>query len=260
MNRSDRKRQAKDDERLLARGIVPETRDPSATAAMARSLLALLETAKTKGDIGPAVKFLHAKVEATLAAQPIPVACTRSCAHCCHTWVSATAPEALYAARAIRARGPALVEKVKAAQAATADLDFAARARFPAPCPILEDNLCSLYESRPAVCRFASSMSAEACERVLRLLARETIPTPARHVQARAVYEIAMTIALIRAGLPHRYYEFNAALARALAREDAEAAWLAGEDVFAGVRLDPNDTMATRDAQAMYRFVFDEAR
>lgn len=256
MNRAERKRQAKDDEKRLAHGVDPETSDPEPTAAMARTLLALLEQAKTDGDVGPAVAFLHAKVDASLKAKPVPVACARGCDHCCHGWVSVTAPEALYAAKLIRAKGGDLAGRVQAAQSATAGFDFHTRARNPLPCPMLHDGLCSIYGARPGVCRFASSMNAEACERVLRLLAHETIPTPVRHMKTRAVYEIAMTVALLKAGLPHRYYEFNGALARALEREDAEAAWLAGEDLFEGVRQDPNDTMASRDAQGLYRFVF----
>lgn len=256
MNRAERKRQAKEDEHRLVRGIDPETSDPEPTAAMGRLLAGLFEKAKAGGSVDAAVKFFHAKVEATLAAADIKVACAKGCAHCCHAWVSATAPELLYVAKLIRRRGSALPARVAAAYQETRDRDAAARAKNPRPCPMLEANLCSIYESRPAVCRFAASINAIACERVLRVLMRETIPTPLRHIKGRAVYEIAMTIALLHAGLPHRYYEFNAGLAAALAREDAESAWLAGEDVFAGVRQDPNDTMANRNAQLMYRQAF----
>jgi hypothetical protein len=39
--------------------------------------------------------------------------------------------------------------------------------------------------------------------------------------------------ALIRAGLAHRYREWNESLRLALADSDAETRWLAGADVFA---------------------------
>ena len=257
MNRTDRKRQAKLDENQLAGGIDPETNDPALTAAMARQMLRLMETAKRERNIDPPVKFFHAKVEATLSAGRVPAACGKGCAHCCHTSVSVIAPEALFIAKQLRkSHGRDLVDGVRAAHLRTRDLDLPARTRFPTPCPLLAGNLCSIYQSRPAVCRFAASASATACERVLRLLAPETIPTPARNVRGRVVYEIAVCIALMEAGLPHRHYEFNAALQRALERDDAEAAWLAGEDIFAGIRQDPNDTASTPNAQAMRRYAF----
>jgi Fe-S-cluster containining protein len=256
MNRSERKRQAKEDEKRLARGIDPESRDPEPTAAMARQLHALFEKAKASGSVDAAVGFFHAKVEATLGGAKAATACAQGCSHCCHAWVSATAPEILYVAKLMRRRGGDAMARVRAAYEATRGFDVMARARNPHPCPALEADLCTVYDSRPGVCRFASSINAAACERVLRLLQRETIPTPLVHMKGRAVYEIAMTIALIQAGLPHRYYEFNGGLAAALVREDAEAAWLAGEDVFKGVRVDPNDTMQNRNAQLLYRHAF----
>src|SRR6185369_4451035 len=91
MNRTDRKRQAKVDEKQLAHGVDPESSDPALIAAMARQMLRLFETAKSEKNIDPAVKFFHAKVEATLKGSSIPVACGKGCAHCCHSWVSVIA-------------------------------------------------------------------------------------------------------------------------------------------------------------------------
>jgi len=60
------------------------------------NLQALLERAKRDQDIDPPVKYLHAKVDATLQGmKDIPIACRMGCSHCCHAWVSATAPEVL---------------------------------------------------------------------------------------------------------------------------------------------------------------------
>jgi len=258
MNRAERKRREKEDERVLAAGIDPETRDPQPTAAMARQLYGLFTTARRERFIDPPVKYFHAKIDATMKAGPsLPVACAKGCSHCCHAWVSVTAPEVLYLAKRVRkARGEAAVERVRAAHLATRDYDFGTRSLHPHPCPMLETDLCTVYESRPAACRFASSADANACARALRQLLGGTIPVPVRHLKARGVYEMAMVIALHQAELPHRYYELNDALARALAREDAEAAWLGGEDVFAGARLDPNDTLSSQTTQLMYRQAF----
>src|SRR4051812_44047301 len=107
MNRADRKRQAKLDERLLQRGIDSASQDAEPIAAMARQLHALLESARDRHNIDAPVRFLHTKVEATLdATRTLPIACKKGCSHCCHSWVSAPAPEVLYLAKRIRARIP----------------------------------------------------------------------------------------------------------------------------------------------------------
>jgi hypothetical protein len=260
MNRADRKRQAKEDEQRLVRGIDTESRDAEPTAAMARQMYALLERAKRDHNIDPPVKYLHDKVDATLQGmKDIPVACAKGCSHCCHAWVSATALEVLFVAKLIRREAKsAAVENVRAAHFATKDFDFSERSRHPHPCPLLVADLCSIYPSRPDACRFAVSMDAARCLRVLRNLSGEGIPTPGRHLRARGIYEMAMAIALRHAGFPYHHYEFNAALTRALEREDAERAWLAGEDIFAGVRRDPHDAFASNTTLLMYRRAFGE--
>ena len=124
------------------------------------------------------------------------------------------------------------------------------------PCPILEDNSCGLYEARPFVCRLASSMDANACLQVIRLRLPGTIPSPMRHLKTRGRYEFAITAALAKAGLPHRHYDLTGGLARILSHQDAEAAWLSGENIFDGVRMDPTDVMTKKDAQLVYREAF----
>jgi putative zinc- or iron-chelating protein len=258
MNRADRRRQIKDDEQRLKAGIDPDSGDPEPTAAMARQLYALLESAKQAKNIDPAVKFLHSKADATLKrGSGVELACKKGCAHCCHAWVSLTIPEALFVAKLIRkTRAHELEESVSRSHVLTSAYDFTARQRHPTPCAMLKDDLCSVYESRPLVCRFAASASALACLRSLRQLTGETIPTPVRHLRGRGVYNVATVIALRHAGLPHHFYEFNAALARALERSDAEAAWLGGKDVFLDVKRDPNDIWSVQSTRFVYQRAF----
>src|SRR6185503_9728932 len=105
MNRADRRRQIKDDEQKLRNGIEADSSDPAGTAAMTRLMSDLLETAKRDRNIEPPVRFLHAKVDATLhAMRKIPVDCKKACAHCCRVWVSATIPEVLFLAKSLRRR------------------------------------------------------------------------------------------------------------------------------------------------------------
>lgn len=258
MNRADRKRQAKLDEKLLQRGIDSASQDAEPIAAMARQLHGLLEGARDKNNIDAPVRFLHAKVEATLeATRALPIACKKGCSYCCHSWVSAPAPEVLYVAKRLRAH---LLqrERVAAAHAATAQQDTLARKRNPVPCPLLEQDICSLYELRPMACRFAASADAGICLRVFRQASAEAIPSPVRNLRGRGAYQIALAVALKGAGLPHAYYELNAALTCALSREDAEAAWLSGEDIFAGVKRDPSDIFAHPQAAMIYSMAFGE--
>jgi Fe-S-cluster containining protein len=258
MNRAERRRQTKDDERRLKDGIDPESSNPGPTAAMARHMHALFETAKGEKDIDPPVRFLQAKVEATRQAmKDTQVACVKGCAHCCHVWVSTTIPEVLFIAKLIRRQADGtVIEKVRGAHQNTRAYDFATRERHPSPCPMLQQDICSIYESRPVACRFAVSANAMICQRAFRQLSGESIPTPLRYLKARGVYGIATVIALKHAQLPHHYYEFNAALTRALERDDAEGAWLSGEDVFFDVRRDPNDVAGEHTSRQLYKHAF----
>ncbi len=256
MNRVERRRRSKDDEKRLKDGIDPES--PEATAAMARLMNELFEVAKREKNIDPPVRFLQAKVDATLKAlREIRVDCKKGCAHCCRVWVSATVPEVLFIAKLLRKRGnAATVEKVRAAHQSTKDYDIQTRSRHVHQCPLLSEDICSIYEARPVACRFWASTNVMVCLRAFRQLSGENVPTPMRHLKSRGGYEMALVIALKHANLPHHYYEFNAALTRALEREDAESAWLGGEDVFFDVRRDPHDVSADLISRQLYKYAF----
>lgn len=258
MNRAERRRKSKDDERQLKNGIEADTSDPAGAAAMTRLLSEFLETAKLERNIEPPVKFLHAKVDATLnSLRALRVDCKKGCAHCCRVWVSATIPEVLFIAKLLRRRNEAaLAERVGAAHRITGAYDFVARQSLHQQCPLLTDDLCSVYETRPVSCRFWASTNVAACLRVFRQSSGETVPTPMSHLKGRGAYEIALSLALKHVGLPHYYYELNAALTRALERTDAESAWLGGEDVFFDVRRDPHDVSTDALSRQLYKFAF----
>src|SRR5262245_39323476 len=170
MNRAERRRQSKDDDRRLKSGIDPESSDPEPVAAMARHMHALLETAKRDKNIDAAVRFLHGKVDATLqSGAGVRLACKKGCSHCCHAWVSGTIPQWLLLAKLIRNQpATTLSDNVPRAHAETGAYDFATREKHPLACPMLAQDLCSVYESRPVACRFAASADALKCLRALR--------------------------------------------------------------------------------------------
>lgn len=258
MNREQRKRQAIADERLLERGIDPESHDLNPAAAMIRRIYALLERAKRDKNIDPVVKFLYATTNGTLdRLKTIKVSCKKGCAHCCHTWVSATAPEALFAAKLIRRRQDmAAIERVRAAYGLTKNVTYSLRFMNPTACPMLADNICSIYDSRPVTCRFAASTNVDVCARVFHRSSREQVPVPMPYRQGAGRYLMAAVIALKHAGFPHYCYEYNAALECALSRGDVEEAWLAGEDVFADVQRDSLDVLTSSGAPMLQKQAF----
>lgn len=169
-----------------------------------------------------------------------PLACARGCAFCCHSFVTATAPEVFLLARTIRTAnkdlGPVL-ERVRATIAATAGLDKVQRFATRQACSMLVANECSAYAGRPMSCRAFASFSMQRCEQAFET-GSEDIPTPAIHAFLRRACRQALWSGLAAKGLSCIGYELNQALRIALEHPDAEAQWLAGEDVFAGIDAD----------------------
>jgi Fe-S-cluster containining protein len=260
MIRADRRRQAKEDERALARGLDAARPDGPQIMVLMRLLHDRLEASRKAGTIAPLAAFFHDNLKAAWRLEPKKaLGCRMGCAHCCHAWVSAKAPEVLIAKAAILARDLAAVRaSVEAAFAATGLAGPAERAAMAAPCPMLVDDRCRIYDARPATCRTAVSLDAALCAEAFRPGAAPVdIPTPDFHIVMRRGYSIALAGALKRAGYTAASYEFVAAMRAALARGDAEAAWLAGEDVFAHVQTDPgSDPFAHPKNLQVYTLAF----
>lgn len=240
MNRAERRRQAREDRERIARGLEAGRADGREVIALMRVLHDLIAEARDAGTVAPMMHFLHANMRAAERFAPSHLlACRRGCAHCCHTFVSARAPEVLFAKAAIPGRDRAAVgDAVERAFAVTGTLGPGGRGSH--PCPMLEGGACRVYAARPMTCRTAVSENAEICARAFAPGAGpEPIPVPEYYPTLRRGYSIALAGALRRAGFPACSYEYVAAMRAALARPDSEAAWLAGEDVFAEVPLDP---------------------
>jgi Fe-S-cluster containining protein len=249
-------RQQQEDKRSIAVGLNPESRDLSVPAAMARTVNTVLSEAKVTGTIDGVVTLFYETINATTRGlADIPIACKKGCSHCCYTWVSVSAPEALYIAKILKARGNTVIEKLHSANDHTKDYDFDSR-NHAFPCPLLEGDDCSIYEHRPKVCRMAASADADVCNRSYHYISDEEIPMPMMYINGRALYAMAFTIGLQRNGLPHHAYEMNAALVRALETENAEQRWLAGEDIFAGIHQDPENILNNPVTTMIYEQAF----
>jgi len=256
MSREDRRKALKLAEKALIGGLDATNTDPYVMVAYTREMHRLIENAKRSGNVDPVARYFYGKVDGTIKkAGNISIACTKGCSHCCNTWVGVNALEIFHIAKIVRQR-PATVAKIKAAHEATKSHNLEIRFQHPFPCPLLENDACSIYLDRPHPCRFAASADADICARAYRNITDEAIPTPTLYRRGGSANAIAMVMALKAAGLSYRTYELNGALNRALEREDIETAWLGGEDVFAGLLIDPNNVFSNPNISALYDLAF----
>ena len=259
MNRAERRHQLKEDERLIAQGVSVVRTDAWEAIALMRVLRDRLGESRRAGTVAPLMTFLHDNFARSSRRIPRELsACARGCSHCCHMWTALRAPEALFLKSSIPpARREELKSAVAVAHAETGPLSYDERFGLVRPCPLLHDDECSLYEARPIACRTTASADAGVCARAYRLLSDEDIPQPLLFLNQRTSYSLALAGALKNAGYPASAYELNGALHAVLGRPDAEAAWLGGEDIFAGVRSDPaGDPFATPAHFELYREAF----
>jgi hypothetical protein len=237
MGRAERRQQLKESEKTLATGLDVRRRDGRDIAALMRVLHDRLEMSIRRRSVGPLMEFVYSNLSGGAKhLSETRVACSRGCAHCCNVWVEASPPEVFYA---VAAMGPELrvraADAVEEACSQTAGLPFETRDTMRVPCPLLVEDECGHYAGRPLACRTAVSTDADVCMRAYRLLSGEGIPVPALWGGLRQGYTVALEGALIRAGLAHRYREWNESLRVALSDPGAEARWFGGTDVFTAV-------------------------
>ncbi|WP_448202847.1 YkgJ family cysteine cluster protein [Azospirillum sp. sgz302134] len=235
--RQQRRLQEREDDKLLRNGIPAGTEDPAPILAEARRLLRLLRRDKVDHPASDAAAEIHGGYDLALRhARPERTACKRGCAHCCISYVAATAPEVFLIARSLTGkRRDAIAARVAEADAATHGRSLEERFASPTMCPLLETGACGVYAVRPTACRSLASFDADLCARSFGANSGETLSMPGQGMALRSSYQAALRAALAVAGLPADAYELNAALNRVLTMPDAEARWRAGEPIFAGI-------------------------
>ncbi|MDX2221378.1 MAG: YkgJ family cysteine cluster protein [Rhodospirillaceae bacterium] len=215
--------------------------NPRAIQANARHLALMLRNAADPARATRAASFMGHLLDATMAAHgSAQVACSKGCHYCCKTYVSATIPEILLLARAVRGK-TATEARVAEAAAKSVRIPQDQREANRFVCPILHDKVCSEYAQRPLVCRAVLSKSLDTCLRIFELSQNEPMALTDNSVNVRSCMVIIWRSALILAGVPHQHHEMNHALAIALATPDAERRWLAGEPIFAAVAMDKGE-------------------
>lgn len=253
LSRAHRRQILKDDAPWVGRPLTPGAPD-RALQANTRHLALMLRDTRERDRASQAAAFASQLLDTTLAQIKEPAACCKGCSHCCRTLITATIPEILRLARAIKGEDR-IVKRALAAAEHTGKLSHPAPNSARAVCPVLEDGLCSHYAARPLVCRALLSGSLAACLRIFVDDKPEAIPHVAPSVEARAYVLLMLQAALRLAGLPHRHYELTQGLAVALTQDDAEARWLAGAPVFAAVEVDEADARSSRVAVMVERLV-----
>lgn len=171
-----------------------------------------------------------------------PIACKRGCWHCCVTVASVTPPEVFRVANwliAERQASPTLAP-AKVIERCDAKISDSLEAMFTArvPCPAMVNQECGVHRVRPINCRQFFSLSVAAC---IDEFNGGTTKVP--FVQGALDYGVLIRCLLLgatkAAGLPDTSFELASALKAALAGADAEARWLAGENVFAAALVTP---------------------
>lgn len=244
MNREERRRDQADAVRAYRAKGLPPSFDFPAMFIHTRMLMRLLGKTPDKARLLKATQAYHAGFEHSLQSHPssAPVACQAGCSLCCHNWISVTIPEALLIAEDLRTRSDTpLPEKIALAAGAGMNLDRDQRLRHRLACPLLVDQLCSIYAVRPLACRSFFSLSLAACQAVFEGT-DEDVPTPRDAMVLRGVHDRCFWAALRASGLGHEAVELNHALHIALSHNDAFAAWLGESDPFAATTRDvPHD-------------------
>ncbi len=230
-----------------------------AVISVARMLIDVL-SGRAPGRAARAAKAAHEFFETSVKNNPskFSIACAKGCAFCCHVSVTASAPEIFLVASRIcefpKDQFEDLLNRVRAADQRTRYMSSQQRANNKIPCAMLKDNVCSVYESRPAACRGFTSTSVEMCRRGFNGEGVQ-IDTPAVWTSLRTAHKQAMWGALAASKLTAEYYEFHHALRIALEIPDAESRWLAGEDIFADVA---REIVSDPAAQASNRRIIDQ--
>jgi len=163
------------------------------------------------------------------------IACRSGCAACCYMRVTALPPEIFNIARFVNEsfsaeRRAEVLDRIRSYVDSIAALPVEGRMRHVLACPFLsEEQSCTVYEARPLACRMHHSLSREACED------RESpVPVIQDFIEATVPVMEGVYAGCSLAGTEPGELEYIPAMQTALEEEDAEAKWLAGEDVFSG--------------------------
>lgn len=185
------------------------------------------------------------RVIQTAINQGIGIACMEGCKHCCSARVEAMAPEIFRIARELEGRPAEELDRFVLRLKIHASMSSEATAWNQRPdCPFLTDELCSIYDIRPNVCRKAHSLDVAKCRE-----SASEIPQDLGIGVAVEALTKGTSDAYGKLGFDASSHELGRAVLLALSDPSAEYRWYRGEDVFvldaaktkrANMRIDPS--------------------
>ena len=227
---------------------------PFSMAAHLRHTVRLLRGADAASPSSAAIAYLVDLYDRSVPPRT-DIACRKGCGYCCCQPVLVSAPEAFFIADQIH-------EKSDSRTAiATAAKELVGRApdgpiREWLRCPLLENQACSIYAARPLACHAFVSVKLEACLAAFVDHGPPDIPMPADNVSLLYGCRMLLFAAQRLIGRPDHTYEMNQAVTIVLATDKAEARWLGGEDLFAGLEnKTPIPPQFEREIAGMAAFV-----
>ena len=214
-------------------GVSTLTRDPSAVGIgkLIRKIDMLAEQ-----EIG---RIHELTAIAVANGQAAPFACQKGCAHCCYQMVATTIPEVLVIADSLRASLSdeelnGVMDRLQIYSDANADVPLDKKLGRVAKCPLLVDEVCSIFEVRPLACRGFNSSDVEACKEFKKAPGTVRIPHSIAQSLAASKLRDGIQDSLEKVGLGHLLFEFAEALLIALRIPDAADRYLVGERLFDG--------------------------
>ena len=179
-----------------------------------------------------------------LVQSPAPRACRVGCTSCCRHLVGVGFAETVAVARAVAAlpatRRDGVESELRRAAAMGRELDDQQGIAARAPCPLLHDGACAVYEARPLPCRALFSADADACRAdAAGQPLPGGVPFDAAAFAAGLGAAAALALAAGPRGWPTQRRELRSALAAVLACSAAGMAAMAA--AFQAARPLPGD-------------------
>jgi hypothetical protein len=227
---------------------------PFSMAAHLRRTVKLLRDPQLPSPCAAAVAYVVDLYERSVPPRT-DIACRKGCGYCCCQPVLVSAPEAFFIAAQIREKSDRRAAVATAAEALTGRAPDGPIKDW-IHCPLLEDQACSIYTARPLACHAFVSVNLKACLAAFVDHGPPDIPMPADYISLLYGCRMLLFAAQRLIGRPDHTYEMNRAVTVALMTDGAEARWLAGEDVFAGLENStPIPPQFEREIAGMASFV-----
>lgn len=159
--------------------------------------------------------------------------CAPGCAYCCHQRVRASIPEVLYVWDYIQANWTAdQIEELKRETASYRASFEHEPSRTNLKCPLLKNNLCTVYPNRPLVCRGFLSSDVGKCAAVAEKPGSASVPALYWPYQVALALRMGLSVSA-KETLPYSYdVLLGVALSILLEQPNAVERYFHGEDVF----------------------------